>query len=64
MGPDLARSILREHADSQWDATIVAVVVGITRDHQDDLPALDQVGQQSLACGCSDALPEDIRALL
>ena len=64
MGAARAEAILREHAGSQWDASVVAVAVRVLRDIDGERPALDHVGRGPLVeddmvdgCVCADALP-------
>ena len=74
MGDERAIAVLREHAGTQWDATVVehvvehvvaAVAAGLTQ----GVPALAAIGR-SLAeaagshgdvCECLDALPPAVR---
>jgi HD-GYP domain-containing protein (c-di-GMP phosphodiesterase class II) len=66
MGHDRAVSTLREHAGTQWDSAIVEIVVAISASGRFGI--LDDVGQAARtpisACGCLDALPESVQALL
>jgi HD-GYP domain-containing protein (c-di-GMP phosphodiesterase class II) len=78
MGQDRALAILREHAGSQWSEVAVAVVVAAVESGDAEGSALDDVGRSGLdltmgvapdvmsaeiACGCADAIPEDVRHL-
>ncbi len=59
MGRERAVAILREHAGSQWDPTVVETVVAVTA--RDPIGVFDKVGtaaaSDALACSCLDALP-------
>lgn len=65
MGSDRAKSILREHAGSQWDPAVVAAVVSIVDRCETSSTALDDVGRFDdvgpiASCGCEDALPREL----
>lgn len=64
MGAELAESILREHAGSQWDGAVVTAAIRVLREIDSSRPALDHVGRSPLTaddtwggCVCADALP-------
>lgn len=65
-GRDRAVAILREHADSQWDARIVETIVAVTA--KETAGVFDQVGHahrsEVAACSCVDALPPSVQAIL
>jgi HD-GYP domain-containing protein (c-di-GMP phosphodiesterase class II) len=67
MGPDAAIAILREHAGVQWNDKVVRLVVGTIQSESVTGIALDGVGKfaptDEPACGCADALPDEIRDL-
>lgn len=66
MGPDAAIAVLREHAGFQWDDEVVTLVVATIQSEGVAGMALDGVGKfgptDEPACGCADALPDEIRA--
>ena len=62
MGRDRAVAILREHAGSQWDATVVGALVKVLARAEWESSILDMVGRSETDeveqfCGCEDALP-------
>ena len=62
MGAERAVAVLREHAGSQWDPTVVAAVAALVERGESPSSALEAVGRgerrESFAsCGCEDALP-------
>ena len=62
MGNDRAIAILREHAGSQWDATVVEALIAVLGRPGSGRNALDDVGRSASVdaapfCGCGDALP-------
>ena len=67
MGRERAFTVLREHAGSQWDTEVVALVVATIESDNVTDQALDHVGRdvpsEELACGCIDALPDPVREL-
>lgn len=68
MGVDRALAVLAEHAGSQWDPSVVAVLTAVVRRRNVDFDgdALAHVGREanpvepSTWCGCADALPSDL----
>lgn len=63
LGPDRALAILADHAGTQWNGEVVAVVTAVVRAGEFTGTALDGVGRRSgdrveVACGCIDALPD------
>lgn len=67
MGHERAVAILREHAGSQWDPTVVEALISTLSSSDDDLvrgEVFDAVGRASVACDCADALPEPVRRQL
>jgi len=67
MGQEGALAVLSEHAGSQWNAEAVALVVATIQSDTLTGSALDDVGRavaaEELACGCADALPDEVREL-
>jgi HD-GYP domain-containing protein (c-di-GMP phosphodiesterase class II) len=67
MGPEKAIAVLSEHAGSQWNAEAVALVVATIHSDAVTGSTLDDVGRtgdsEELACGCADALPDEVREL-
>jgi len=67
MGQEGALAVLSEHAGSQWNAEAVALVVATIQSDAVTGSALDDVGRataaEELACGCADALPDEVREL-
>ena len=67
MGQEGALAVLSEHAGSQWNAEAVALVVATIQSGTLTGSALDDVGRavaaEELACGCADALPDEVREL-
>jgi HD-GYP domain-containing protein (c-di-GMP phosphodiesterase class II) len=67
MGPEKAIAVLSEHAGSQWNAEAVALVVATIHSDAVSGSTLDDVGRtgdsEELACGCADALPDEVREL-
>ncbi|MGO9874353.1 MAG: HD-GYP domain-containing protein [Acidimicrobiia bacterium] len=65
-GRDRAVAILREHAGTQWDPQIVETVVAVTA--QAAKGVFEHVGRTGHVdgggCGCVDALPRSVQALL
>ena len=59
MGHERAVAILREHAGSQWDESIVAHVVAVNPAPTDG-HFLEAIGRQT-PCECIDALPEPVQ---
>lgn len=66
MGHDRAVAILHEHAGTQWDGRVVATVTTVTANDSEGI--FDTVGHpqddEVVACGCVDALPPSVQALL
>lgn len=59
MGGEKAAAILREHAGSQWDASIVEHVIALAGAGALDDGAFATVGRAVL-CDCADALPDTV----
>ena len=65
MGHDRAVAVLREHAGSQWDATVVDIVTRVTAGAV--VGVFRNVGTTStthVPCACRDALPEVVSPYL
>ena len=62
MGAAKAIAILREHAGSQWDASIVEHVAVLGPDIA-NADGLESAGT-TIACDCADALPDSVRRML
>ena len=67
MGEQGAIAVLSEHAGSQWNAEAVALVVATIQSVTVTDSVLDDVGRDVVveepACGCADALPDEVREL-
>jgi HD-GYP domain-containing protein (c-di-GMP phosphodiesterase class II) len=67
MGQEKAIAVLSEHAGSQWNAEAVVLVMDTIQSDAVTGSALDDVGRtgesEELACGCADALPDEVREL-
>jgi len=68
MGPERAVEILQQHAGFQWSADAVGLVIATIESGKMTGTALDAVGRTlanvglaELACGCVDALPDQVR---
>ncbi len=71
MGTDRALAILREHAGSQWDPTVVEAFVDFITGDVPETGPLEQVGRDRpdepaivADCGCLDALPPQVAQLI
>ena len=62
MGHERATAVLREHAGSQWDSSVVDLIVALAPALLDSLH-LSGVGR-TIACDCADALPESVQRQL
>ncbi len=60
MGGERAAAILREHAGSQWDATIVEHVIALGGTPEGSDSPFAMVGRAAV-CDCTDALPDVVR---
>jgi HD-GYP domain-containing protein (c-di-GMP phosphodiesterase class II) len=67
MGTERAVEVLSEHAGTQWNDEAVALVMATIQSGRFTGSALDDVGRavasEEVACGCADALPDEVREL-